>query len=115
MDRTFCVYILSSRSRNLYTGMTNNLFRRTAEHKYELVAGFSARYRIHRLVHVEMFTDVRAAILREKQIKGWRREKKIALIEKDNPTWGDLAETWFPKATAHADPSPRLDSNRSSG
>jgi putative endonuclease len=115
MDRTFCVYILSSRSRNLYTGMTNNLLRRTAEHKYELVSGFSARYRIHRLVHVEMFTDVRAAISREKQIKGWRREKKIALIETDNPSWGDLAENWFPKATAHADPSPRLNDNRSSG
>jgi putative endonuclease len=95
--------------------MTNNLFRRTAEHKYELVPGFSARYRIHRLVHVEMFTDVWAAISREKQIKAWRREKKIALIEKDNPSWGDLAENWFPKSRAHADPSPRLDCNRSSG
>jgi hypothetical protein len=67
------------------------------------------------LVHVEMFTDVRAAISREKQIKGWRREKKIALIETDNPSWGDLAENWFPKLIAHADPSPRLNDNRSSG
>lgn len=92
MSRTYFVYILASRSRNLYTGVTNDLQRRTIQHRERLIPGFTNRYRIFRLVHFEMFGDIRLAITREKEIKGWRREKKIRLIERDNPTWHDLAE-----------------------
>jgi putative endonuclease len=95
MERDYFVYILSSRSRNLYTGVTNDLVRRMAEHRSGLVAGFMAKYRIHRLVHVERFGDIRTAISREKQIKAWRREKRVALIEADNPTWADLGDGWL--------------------
>ncbi len=92
MSRTYCVYILASRSQNLYTGVTRNLQRRIAEHRDGLVPGFTARYRIFRLVHFELFGDIRYAIAREKEIKAWRREKKIWLIELHNPTWEDLAQ-----------------------
>ena len=91
----YYVYILCSRSRNLYTGVTNNITRRVAEHKQGLVPGFTHKYRIHRLVYLEPHEDVRAAICREKQIKAWRREKRVALIERDNPAWDDLAAGWF--------------------
>jgi putative endonuclease len=97
MDKNYFVYILASRSRNLYTGVTNNLMRRMMEHRQGLVAGFTSKYRIHRLVHVECFSDVRAAIRREKQIKAWRREKRVALIEVANPTWSDLTDGLTPK------------------
>ena len=76
------------------------------DHRESRVPGFTSRYRIHRLVHVETFRDVRAAIAREKQIKAWSREKKVALIEAGNPTWGDLAQGWFSKYPRKADPSP---------
>jgi putative endonuclease len=92
MSRTHAVYILASRSRNLDTGVTGNLEARMVEHREGLVPGFTTRYRIFRLVHVEFFADIRAAIAREKEIKGWRREKKIWLIKRHNPTWEDLAE-----------------------
>ena len=91
MDRTYCVYILASRSRTLYTGVTSNIRKRIQQHKQGWVRGFTSQYRVHRLVHYETFGDIKAAIGREKEIKGWRREKKIALIEKSNPTWDDLA------------------------
>jgi len=91
MTRTYHVYILASRSRNLYTGVTGKLHHRMIEHRQGLVPGFTKRYRIFRLVHVEPFGDIHAAIAREKEIKGWRREKKIWLIERDNPAWADLA------------------------
>ncbi len=92
MSRTYFVYILASRSRNLYTGVTNNLERRMVEHREGLVPGFTARYWIFRLVHFEAFGDIRYAIAREKEIKALRREKKVWLIERHNPTWEDLAE-----------------------
>ena len=92
------VYILASRSRTLYAGETNDLRRRVLEHKQGLVAGFARKYRIHRPVYFETLANVRAAISREKQIKGWRRDKKVALIATMNPSWGDLAEEWFGKA-----------------
>ena len=92
MNRAYYVYILASRSRNLYTGVTNNLQRRLIEHRLGLVPGFSSRYRIVRLVHFETFGDIRAAIAREKEIKSWRRERKLWLIKHHNPTWEDLAE-----------------------
>ena len=96
MSRTYWIYILASRSRNLYAGVTNDLQRRMIEHRQGLVSGFTSRYGIFRLVHCEPFADIRDAIAREKEIKGWRREKKIWLIERDNPTWEDLAVSFAP-------------------
>jgi putative endonuclease len=93
MGDRFFVYVLAN-TRGvrpvLYTGVTNNLERRLAEHRL-LPSGFAARYRVTRLVYFEWTTDVRAAIAREKQIKGWTRKKKVALIERANPLWRDLA------------------------
>ena len=88
----YYVYIFASRSRNLYVGVTRDLDRRTFEHKNKLVRGFTSRYNIHRLVYYEIYGTVVSAIAREKELKGWRREKKIALIERENPTWDDLSE-----------------------
>jgi len=93
MSRTYCVYILASRSRKLYVGVSGNLSRRMTEHRQGLVPGFTSKYRIFRLVHYEFFGDVRAAIAREKEIKGWRREKKVDLIRGHNPLWDDLADS----------------------
>lgn len=95
MDKTYWVYILASRSRNLYTGITGNLLRRLTQHRLGFPPGFTSKYKIFRLVDYEAFTDVRSAIGREKEIKAWRREKKIRLIEAQNPTWGDLTERWL--------------------
>ncbi len=92
--RQFYLYIMASPSRTLYTGMTNDLRRRVFEHKGELVAGFTARYNVVELVCFEETPDVRAAIAREKQIKGWTRAKKVALIEAVNPQWHDLSAEW---------------------
>jgi putative endonuclease len=94
MERLYYVYVLASRSRNLYVGVTNNLIRRVVEHREGHIPGFTQKYRIYRLVHVESFRDVRAAIAREKQVKSWRRSKKVALIEGLNPTWADMADKW---------------------
>ena len=94
--RIYCVYILASRSRALYVGMTSNLSARLDEHRRHATAGHTARYRICRLVHVETTADVHAAIARERQLKAFRCEKKIRLIESVNPTWEDLATDGFP-------------------
>jgi len=94
MSRAYWVYIVASRSRNLYTGVTNDLQRRMIEHRHGLTPAFTARYKVFRLVHCEPFADIRDAIAREKEIKGWCREKKIWFIERDNPTWQDLAESF---------------------
>ena len=96
--RTYYVYIMASRSRTLYTGVSRDLTRRVSEHKQKLVPGFTSRYSITRLVYYEDFRDIRAAIWREKEIKAWRRSKKIALIESRNLTWADLSEGWYGKA-----------------
>src|SRR5262249_35898706 len=105
----YYVYILSSSSRNLYTGVTNDIARRMSEHRDGLVHGFTKKYRIHRLVHLEPYEHPSAAIAREKQIKGWLRAKKIALIESENSAWDDLAAAWFTtaqsKQTTSAGPS----------
>ena len=93
--RTYYVYIMASRSRVLYVGVTNNLPRRVNEHKRGLVAGFTSRYRITRLVYFEEFADIRDAIAREKEIKGWVRSRKVRLIDGRNPTWEDLAEALY--------------------
>ncbi len=89
--RTYHVYILSGASGTLYVGVTSNLARRVSEHKLKQTSGFTARYNISRLVYCEAFGQVRAAIPREKQIKGWLRAKKIALINGVNPGWKDLS------------------------
>ena len=95
MPRTYSVYILANRSRTLYVGVTNHIHRRVLDHRLGVGSNFTRRYLVRRLVYVESTTDVRAAIVREKKIKGWLRAKKIALIEAANPEWADLAATWF--------------------
>ena len=85
--KSYYVYILASLSGVLYTGVTNDLLCRVWEHPNDAVDGFSKQYRVHRLVHFEQTPDVYGAIAREKQIKGWRRSKKVALIEVGNPRW----------------------------
>lgn len=97
LNQSCFVYIIASRSHNLYTGVTNNMERRLREHRESLLPGFAKRYKIHRLVYYESFGDIRAAIAREKQIKGWDRSKRVALIEANNPIWVDLAPALFPK------------------
>jgi putative endonuclease len=86
---TYHVYILASKSRRLYIGVTNDLARRLQQHRTGLIHT-TAKYRVTRLVHAEPTDDVRAAIAREKQLKGWLRSKKLALISAANPTWDDL-------------------------
>jgi putative endonuclease len=88
--KQYYVYILSSISGVLYIGVTNNLKRRAWEHKQGLIEGFAEKYRAKKLVYYEVTSDVRVAIEREKQLKKWRREKKIALVESMNPSWKDL-------------------------
>jgi putative endonuclease len=90
----FWVYILVSRAGTLYTGVTGYIDRRISQHKMDSIEGFTKKYKVHRLVHYETFEHALNAVRREKQLKGWRREKKIALIEKANPRWQDLAEHW---------------------
>jgi putative endonuclease len=92
--REYYVYIMTNRSRTLYTGVTNDLARRVYEHKTKQTPGFTQRYNITQLVYYEATPDVRSAIEREKQIKGWLRAKKIALIESMNPGWRDLSQDW---------------------
>jgi putative endonuclease len=91
----YYVYIMTNKSRTLYTGVTNNLERRVYEHKHKLVAGFTSRYNITQLVYFEETNDVQVALAREKQIKGWLRSKKIVLIESINPLWNDLSLDWY--------------------
>jgi putative endonuclease len=88
----YFVYIMTNKSGTLYTGVTNNLERRIYEHKHHLVKGFTNKYNIDKLVYFEETNDINAAISREKQIKGWLRKKKIALIESINPGWKDLSQ-----------------------
>jgi putative endonuclease len=93
-EHRYYVYIVCSNTGTLYIGMTNDIYRRMQEHKSGEFEGFASKYGCHRLVYYECYDQVLRAISREKQLKGWRREKKVALIEKDNPRWQDLAESW---------------------
>jgi putative endonuclease len=93
----YFTYIVASRSLTLYIGMSSDLRKRMFEHKRKLHEGFTATYNCNRLVWFEPFVDPNNAIAREKQLKGWTRAKKIALIKKTNPTWVDLSEQWFTK------------------
>ena len=91
----YYVYILSNNSNNVvYIGVTNNLQRRMYEHKNKLVEGFTNRYNIDKLVHYEQYNDIKDAIGREKQLKGWVRKRKDELIETTNPNWCDLTQAW---------------------
>jgi len=90
----FWVYIIASRAGTLYTGMSGFVDTRIAQHKSGEMGGFTKKYKCDRLVYHEQYDDVYVAERRELQLKGWRREKKIALIEKRNPRWEDLAENW---------------------
>lgn len=94
-DRTCFVYILASDSRVLYTGVTNDLRRRVHQHRSGVIAGFTKRYRVYKLVWWEPVLEPRSAIAREKQIKAWSRRKRIAMIEAENPGWQNFAADWF--------------------
>ena len=104
MSKEYYVYIMTNHSRTLYTGVTNDIARRVYEHRQKLILGFTTKYNISRLVYYAETSDVRAAIERERQIKGWTRERKLALIEAHNPGWLDLSEDLVP---SDADPSLR--------
>jgi putative endonuclease len=93
--RQYYVYIMTNRSGTLYTGVTNDLERRMYEHKQKIVEGFTKKYDIDMLVYYEVTSDIGEALTREKQIKAWRRSKRIALIESVNPHWRDLSDGWF--------------------
>ena len=94
-EESYFAYIMASRSRTLYIGVTGNLFKRVFEHKWKEHDGFTEKYNCDRLVWFENYQDVTKAIAREKQLKGWRREKKTALIEKTNPAWVDMSKDWY--------------------
>ena len=95
MGKEYYVYVMTNKSRTLYTGVTNDLMRRVDEHKKKLIPGFTSKYNIQFLVYYESTPSIHAAIEREKQIKGWLRAKKIALINSTNPEWKDLSKEWF--------------------
>ena len=95
MHKTYYVYMMSSNSNKaLYIGVTDNIVRRVQEHKNGTYDGFTKKYLCHKLVYFEYTNDVRSAIDREKQLKGWRRDKKNALISRANPAWDDLSKSW---------------------
>ena len=91
----YYIYIMTNASKTLYTGVTNDLERRVREHKTGTGSKFTSGYRIHKLAYYETYDDIRQAIVREKQIKGWLRSRKIAMIEERNPQWRDLSVDWL--------------------
>jgi len=93
--KTYYVYIMASNSGTLYIGVTSNLKKRIYEHKNHLIPGFTDKYDINRLLYFETIGDSTSAISREKQIKAWRREKKVTLIDSINPAWNDLSHDWY--------------------
>ena len=99
MEKSYFVYIMSNSSKMLYTGVTNDVETRVFQHKSKLIPGFTQKYNLHKLVYFEEFRNVREAIRREKQMKGWLRSRKVALIESMNPSWKDLAEDHFKSST----------------
>jgi putative endonuclease len=94
MKQYYFVYIMTNKSKTLYTGVTNNLIHRVRQHQAKEIPGFTSKYNIKMLVYHESFQDIKLAIAREKQIKGWKRDKKIELIESINPEWKDLSREW---------------------
>jgi putative endonuclease len=93
--KKYYIYIISSTSGTLYTGATSDIEHRVYQHKHKLMDGFAKKYNVDRLAYYEETTDINIAIAQEKEIKGWRRSKKISLIKSINPKWKDLAEDWF--------------------
>ncbi len=93
--RYYCAHILGSLSGTLYIGVTGNLHQRVFQHKFRQQEGFTACYEVVRLLYWESYDDVHKALAREKQLKGWTRAKKIALLERRNPKWKDLASEWL--------------------
>jgi putative endonuclease len=93
--KNYYVYILSSNSGTLYVGITRNIRKRVHEHKSHLVPGFTDKYDVDRLLYFETIGDAISGIKREKQIKKWRRQKKVALIDSVNPEWKDLSQGWY--------------------
>lgn len=103
--KQFFVYILANRNRRLYTGVTCDLARRMWQHRNGVIPGFTRRYNVSRLVYFEVTENSRAAVVRERQIKGWLRCRKIELIESANPGWNDLSQEWWD--SRRSDPSLR--------
>jgi putative endonuclease len=95
VEKTYYVYIMASQRRVLYVGITSHIERRVRQHKSHTFGGFTAKYNVTNLVHFERYGSVMKAIRREKELKDWRREKKIALIESSNPKWRDLSYGWY--------------------
>lgn len=94
-EKAYYVYIMSSQLRVLYIGVTSNIVHRVFQHRTGALEGFTSRYNVTSLVHYERFYSVSNAIAREKELKAWRREKKLTLIESNNPKWRDLSYEWF--------------------
>lgn len=92
--RSAYVYIMTNAGRTLYIGVTTNLEGRVFEHQNECFPGFTQRHPLHQLVYVEDYSDIRDAIAHERQLKGWRRSKKLELISTQNPEWRDLSAEW---------------------
>jgi len=107
-NHRYYVYIIANATRILYTGFTSKLRERVWKHKTKMLEGFTGHFHVCRLVYFESYDDVRRAIGREKQIKGWRREKKIKLIEMTNPNWHDLSDGWYDEKQRHC-PSARTE------
>jgi len=104
VQKTYYVYIMASQRRVLYVGITSHIERRVYQHKTHALDGFTAKYNVTTLVYFECYSSVTRAIAREKELKGWRREKKVALIEADNSKWNDLSYGWFQPARLPALP-----------
>ena len=103
MSKLYYVYILSSQRRVLYVGMTSDIEQRLYQHKTHAFGGFTAKYNVTALVYIERHDAVMTAIRREKEMKAWRREEKIALIEKSNPHWKDLSYGWYQRGRYQPD------------
>ncbi len=102
--RDYWVYIITNQPHGtLYLGVTNSLERRIWQHRSGAIEDFSKRYGLKRLVYFEQFRDVTNAIARETELKGWKRDRKVALIEKENPLWNDLAEGWYDDSPSRPD------------
>ena len=86
---------MASQSGTLYVGMTNDIKKRVYQHKNHLITGFTDKYNVDQLLYVDTTSDPVSAIRREKQLKKWRREKKVALLDLQNPDWKDLSEDWY--------------------
>jgi putative endonuclease len=107
-EHWYAVYIVANATRLLYVGMSSELRSRMWKHKNKQYEGYTSNWNVCRLVYYEVYDDVRSAINREKQLKRWRRDKKIALIEKVNLNWHDLSEEWFQEPKDNKGIAPRL-------